>query len=69
MLMVLGACSLSENEEAFFKSVQGKSVYLTNGDTLMGRFSSDGQIFTLIDLDSKDEAPFEFTRTLYIYRI
>ena len=59
MLMVLGACSLSENEEAFFNAVKDKKVHLTDGDTLIGRFSSDGQTYT--EISSSGELNIEFT--------
>ena len=60
MLMVLGACSLSENEEAFFNTVKGKKVHLTDrGETLIGEFSSDGQTYT--EISDSGKLNIEFT--------
>ena len=46
MLMVLGACSVSADERAFFNNVKGKNVYLVENNQLIGTFSFNGDTFT-----------------------
>lgn len=45
ILVVLGACSVSPEEQAFFNRVKGKTVYGVPTNQLLGSFSSDGKIF------------------------
>ena len=60
MLMVLGACSISKEDQAFLDLVKNKSVYRDATKTeLQGKFSSDGQTFTEISADGELDIPFE----------
>ena len=58
MLVILGACSLSEEDKAFFELVKGKKVILVSDNSTVGTFSTDGQTF-IEEITVKDEFSFD----------
>ncbi len=57
MLVILGACSLSKEDKAFFELVKSKKVILVSDNSIVGTFSADGQTF--VEAGSAEEYSFD----------